>query len=133
MVYSLWNSDEGRRTLNGGQSLYGGYDSNWTRGVITNQTPISSDVAGIRYSNVDEVTTLSGLALSVGLQDVEIGSPTHLGIYANSGSSEFIVENNNINVAVFRDVTEQGKANLVYGVLIIYVDTSRTLNNVITM
>ena len=134
VAYSLGNSGELPQALDGGQSFYGGYNSNWTRDVITNQTPIYSDVSGFYYRDVDEITTLSGLSLSIGLRgnENEVGTPTPYGIYANGGSSEFIVENNTINVAGFSDVTDQSNTNIVYGVLIIDVDTSRTLNNVIT-
>lgn len=117
--YLLFDT-RGRKNLSKGQSIYGGYNSNWEPDAANNKTPISIvDERGIIYIGVTSAsTTVSGLALSVTVQDTALSPDTLLGLGIGGTGGKFTIANNNIDVKYESDPSTQVINSDIYSVYV---------------
>jgi hypothetical protein len=132
--YALWENPSFIPSLRDGSSVYGAYSDDWSRDTISNLTPITAQRLGLVLRDIDQVTTVSGLDLTVTLDPDNITATNTIGVYADNGSSEFILENNKIHVEGFPGVVVDNlSAGSVYGFYANSVDTvSIATNTVVT-
>lgn len=131
-AYVLWTDSSFTPSIRNGKSIYGGYKDDWSKDTTNNLTPISAERFGLVFRNVDQVTTVSGLDLTI-TQSTQTSTTDHIGILVSEGSSEFILENNKITVEGFVETdpaTAQGSS--VFGFYTEDVDTVRAFANTIT-
>lgn len=131
-AYMLWEDSSFIPSIRDGKSIYGGYKGDWSKDTTNNRTPIVAERIGFLFSEVDQVTTVSGIELTV-TQPIPLSTTSYVGILVNNGSSEFILENNKITVEGFvenESATEQGSN--VFGFYADDVDTVRVMENSIS-
>jgi len=127
--YTLWPSIQNQSSLNA-QSVYGGYDANWERDPLGNQTRIVSTGQGFRFLNIDAPTTVSGIALEVMGPDQDRDNHVSYGLAAGGGDSPFVAENNTVTVNG-PDGTFVNRRTNVYGIVIENLADASVLDNVI--
>lgn len=114
----------------GGNSIYGGYDDNWLYAPQTKATPLLAERVGLMFEDLDQPSKVAGISLRV-TQDLD-SSNNMLGIYANRGSSEFTIENTNIDVDGFIIQSASPSDGNIFGVYLDEIETTRIVNNQIT-
>jgi hypothetical protein len=93
---------------------------------------VAAQRIGLVLRDIDQITTVSGLDLTVTLDPNNITATISIGVYAASGSSEFILENNKINVEGFPDVSiDNLSAGNVFGLYAGSVDTVSVMTNTV--
>ena len=95
-VFTLWENSS--RTISQDISFYGGYSADWHRDAANDPTPVTTDNAyGIRYSNTSGHVEVSGLALTLTLDD--ISNSTNVEGIAGYSSVQLMVRDNVISLA----------------------------------
>jgi hypothetical protein len=86
-AYVLWTDPSFIPSIRDGKSIYGGYRDDWSRDTSTNHTPITAERFGLIFRSVDQMTTVSGLDLTVTqpTQDAMTFSPQYLSIRPTVG------------------------------------------------
>jgi hypothetical protein len=131
-AYMLWTDPSFIPRIRDGKSIYGGYKDDWSRDTSTNLTPIIAEKYGLLFSDIDQITTVSGIDLTV-TQPTQDSISSSLGIYVERGASEFILENNKITLEGFAGYTSSGyQGASVFGFYTNDVDTVRVTDNTIT-
>lgn len=117
--------------LQSGNSLYGGFDSNWSRDTQNNRTPIEAVELGLIYNRINVPTVVSGLDLFVSATQTN-NDFNLVGIYASEGSASFAVDNNTVVLEDFDEDSLGVNGGGSYGVYLHNIDTTVISNNVIT-
>jgi hypothetical protein len=131
-AYVLWTDPSSIPNIRDGKSIYGGYTDDWSRDTSTNLTPITAEKYGLLFRDIDQMTTVSGIDLTV-TQPTQDARTSSIGIYVDGGSSEFILENNNITLEGFAGYTSSSyRGANVFGFYTDDVDSVRVEGNTIT-
>ena len=130
--YSLWDLDTSPPVLREGMSIYGAYTSDWQRDVANNKTPVEASFIGFSYQEVDVPTTLSGMDITV--NQGKLTDTINVGVYVGSGSSEFTLADNTIQVLGYpeNEITPNTGSTNIYGFYSTRLDTVNVLNNNVT-
>lgn len=114
--------------LNGGNSIYGGFSTDWSRDIVNNRTGIGATENGILYQGVDLPTVVSGVDLFVSSTQTDDDFNT-IGVYASQGSASFTLDNATV---VLEDFDANSIASIEGGSFAVYfnsVDTTVISNS----
>ena len=118
-------------TLRSGNSIYGGFREDWSRDIEGNRTGLMGLETGLIYRTVDLPTVVSGVDILVETSQID-DAFNAIGLYADHGSSPFIVDNSSITIEDFFDNKVDSTEGSSYGIYFLNMDTTEISNSNIT-